>query len=152
MTISEILNKHALLHVNVFSYQATWEYAAAIEILGSYTGVAQIERAERTGFPNSYKWEQICHGGLNWEKYIYRIAPTCRPKETRPWEKPEDVPVEAEWLRIRGYPDTFRITGLMPAGMSIGNYPLVPWAKLNNEEWSDRERKVWHPCETEVVA
>jgi len=151
-TIEEILRRHNLDQVDVYAENPipTPEYMAAIALIrrARIIGYAGLQYRPLGG---GYQFSVHCAENLNWKEENYRVDPALRPKKNRPWEKPEDVPAEAEWIKTKSGA-LFRIWTIETHGISPVADVICGWDLIKQEhfEWSDRERKVWHPCETEV--
>lgn len=154
MTIQEALKKHGFDDVDVFSDMNHSElfYQAAITAALLCPNAQLQVRSRHT--PTASWTTLIATRNPNFDMAFYRINPLCKPKAMRAWNKPEDVPPEAEWFRQ--YPgDHFRIVGLTSDSVYISGGPSsCRWTYHNIASngsqipmWSDRNRKEWHKCE-----
>lgn len=74
------------------------------------------------------------------------------PAPPRPWEKPEDVPEEAEWiLTSRGeFSECRRLTGLYQGGLSLDGETL-DWKQFSalHPRWSATRTGEYRECKVE---
>ncbi len=82
---------------------------------------------------------------LEWLLQIYEYRPKPAPK-TRPWNCPDDVPLNC-WIRNPRFPKRpILITGIGENGISCSNREF-DWADLSSNFEYSTDRKTWHKCE-----
>lgn len=140
MTISEILTKHGLSHVDVYTHpnMESHEYVAAVTLAASIPE-AIVECHQPGG------WRSIPAQTFNWRGYSYRISPLCRPKVSRPWRGPEDVPFGTVWFRHRHHTAAqgrWQALDLSGIGLVFAIHVLGT-VELNTMRWSDVDRLEW---------
>lgn len=117
------------------------------------TGLAMIAFSEgkkvEAGYvqsPNS--WHDVDYP--NWHSEVAIFRPKPQPV-SRPWSKPEDVPLHC-WIRLgAGEPERLvtmvASNGIRIAGTSCHS-AFFEWLELSALEHST-DRKTWHPCTVE---
>ena len=99
---------------------------------------------------NSDRWTDYLHTDMMPDFANRPFRPKPQPV-SRPWSKPEDVPLHC-WIRLKaGEPEMMVImvanNGIRIAGITCES-AFFEWRELSLLEYST-DRKTWHPCTVE---